>query len=345
VSIVLAEGGAIRLLVVDADLQDRTAMTEILRAEGYVVDGVFTAAEAKACLSRMVYDLMLVDIDLPDRSGLDLLAEVQLQEPGLPVILMSGQANVELARRALHLGASDFITKPCPRRELPIVVERNLIRRAVESKRALRHKQEAAASQESLLDALLTTLNTRDIEAHGHSERVTAYTMELADHMGIPPEELYHIERGALLHDIGNIGIPDRILMKRGQLTPAEREEMQKHPIIGYRMCVHVEMLKEAARITRHHHEAWDGSGYPDGLRGEAIPMGARLLTLADALDTMTSDRLYRTALPFAAAREEIMRQSGRQFDPAIVRVFLSIPEARWESLRILSYRLGQSAA
>jgi putative nucleotidyltransferase with HDIG domain len=192
-------------------------------------------------------------------------------------------------------------------------------------------------SNESVLDALLSALNTRDTETQGHSERVTAYTMEMADLMGLSSEQIYHIERGALLHDIGKIGIPDRILLKPGRLTPAEWIEMRKHPVIGYQMCAKIEMLKQAAQIVLHHHEAWDGTGYPDGLTGEAIPLGARIFAIADTLDAITSDRPYRAAMPFRVAREEIIKYSGRQFDPEIVQVFLSVPESRWQHIRSLA--------
>ncbi len=184
---------------------------------------------------------------------------------------------------------------------------------------------------ETMLDALLSALNTRDTETEGHLERVTAYTIELADLLNLREAELYPIERGALLHDIGKIGVPDSILRKPGKLTPEEWVEIRQHPLIGYEMCAKIDLLKTAATIVLHHHEAWDGSGYPYGLKGEAIPLGARIFAVADTLDAMTSDRPYRPALPFDAARTEIEKFSGRQFDPEIVKVFLSIPEPRWQ--------------
>jgi HD-GYP domain-containing protein (c-di-GMP phosphodiesterase class II) len=158
--------------------------------------------------------------------------------------------------------------------------------------------------------------------------------MELADRMAIPPGQLYHIERGALLHDIGKIGISDRILQKSGKLTAEEWAEVRKHPVIGYQMCADIEMLEPAAQIIRHHHERWDGMGYPDRLKAEAIPMGARIFAVADALDGITSDRPYRAARPLSVAREEIAGHSGKQFDPDVVRVFLAIPESRWMFIR-----------
>lgn len=329
----------VRILIVDDDELVRETFATILGDEGYEVFCAASTAEAEKCLSQAPFDIMLCDIFMPDENGLLLLPKTLAAYPDMPVILISGQGSVEMARSALQQGASDFITKPCNRGELPIIVERNLTRQAVQRKNAMRHKLALHISNESVLDALLSALNTRDTETEGHSERVTAYTMEMADKMGLSSDALYHIERGALLHDIGKIGIPDRILLKPGKLTPEEWVEMQKHPIIGYGMCSRIPMLKAASQIVLHHHEMWDGNGYPYGLTREEIPLGARIFAVADTLDAMTSDRPYRAALPFATAREEIEQHSGRQFDPEIVAVFLSIPETRWQAIRTLAYR------
>ena len=329
----------IRILVVDDDSLVRETFAAILSDEGYEVDCADSATNALMLLSQAAYDVMLCDMFMPDQNGLELLHKTHLLYPDIPVILITGHGSVDMARNALNQGASDFLTKPCNRGELPIVVERNLTRQAVQRKHSLRHKLALHMSNESVLDALLSALSTRDTETEGHTERVTAYTMEIADRMGLSSEDIYHIERGALLHDIGKIGIPDRILLKPGKLTPEEWVEMKKHPIIGYRMCAKIDMFKQASQIVLHHHEAWEGSGYPDGLAGEAIPLGARIFAIADTLDAMTSDRPYRAALPFSAAREEIEKFSGRQFDPALVEVFLSIPETRWRYIRSLAYK------
>lgn len=336
-----AVSSRVRTLVVDDDDLVRDAFAAVLSDEGYEVTCAASGAEALCLLRRATFDLMLSDIFMPGQNGLELLRETLLTWPEMPVVLITGYGSVEMARDALRQGASDFITKPCSAGDLPIIVERNLTRQAVQRKSLLRHKMALQSSNETVLDALLSALNTRDTETQGHSERVTAYTMELADRMGLDAATQFHIERGALLHDIGKIGIPDRILLKPDKLTPGEWDEMRQHPVIGYGMCAKIDMLKEAAEIVRYHHEAWDGSGYPDGLAGEAIPLGARLFALVDTLDAMTSDRPYRAALPFSAAREEVRKFSGRQFDPALVALFLSVPEERWQYLRTLASRLA----
>jgi len=327
----------IRVLVVDDDELVRETFMAILTEEGYDVSCADSAAQALAFLSRRTFDVMLSDICMPAQNGLELLDATLASYPDMPVILITAYGNVNIARDALYRGASDFISKPCNLAELPIIVERNLTRQAVQRKNALRHNLALQNSDETVLDALLSALNTRDTETEGHSERVTAYTIEMADLMQIPAREMYHIERGALLHDIGKIGIPDRILLKPGKLTDEEWSEMRRHPIIGYEMCSRIDMLKTAARIVLHHHEAWQGNGYPHALSGDEIPLGARIFAVADTLDAMTSDRPYRCAMSFSEARAEIIRQSGKQFDPEIVKVFLSVPDTRWRQVRLLA--------
>lgn len=323
--------GRIRILVVDDDDLVRDTFAVMLESDGYDVCCAGGGGEALALLKQTVFDIMLCDIFMPEQNGLELLPIVQAAYPEMPVVLITGYGNVDMARTALHQGASDFITKPLQPGELPIIIERNLTRQAVQRKNAQQYRQALITSSETVLDALMTALNTRDTETEGHSERVTAYTIEMADRMHLSEAELTHIERGALLHDIGKIGVPDSILLKPGKLTPEEWVEMRKHPVIGYEMCAKIDLLKATAKIVLHHHEAWDGSGYPHGLKGDAIPLGSRIFAVADTLDAMTSDRPYRPSLPFAVARTEIEKFSGRQFDPRIVEVFLSVPETRWQ--------------
>lgn len=324
----------IRLLVVDDDAEIRGFFTALLAEHGYAVTTASSAQEAMERMLHESFDAMLFDIVLPDGNGLELLRKTHAILPEVPIIMITGRADVEMARSALREGACDFVTKPCHALELPIIIERNLLRHSIEQRNRLRHQHELQTSYESVLDALLSALDTRSTETQGHSERVTAYTMLLADAMGVAEEDRYHIERGALLHDIGKIGIPDRILLKAGPLSPEEWEEMKRHPIIGYRMCSRIDFLQGAAKIVLHHHERWDGSGYPDGLAGEDIPLGARIFAIADALDAMITERPYRQAISFEEAAAEIARNRGTQFDPQVVDVFLSIPERRWRDIR-----------
>jgi putative nucleotidyltransferase with HDIG domain len=326
--------GHIRTLLVDDDELIQDVFSTLLRDEGYDVYTVSSAQAALELLNSYSFDIMFVDIFLPDMSGFDLLHRARSISSEIPVILITAHADVEMARRALSEGASDFVTKPCNLSDLPIIVERNLARHALLRRHNDRHRFELQTSYESVLDALLSALNTRNTEMEGHSERVTAYTMLLADLMGVSEEDMYHIERGALLHDIGKIGVPDRILLKPGPLNLEEWEEMRKHPLIGYRMCANIDFLKGASQIILHHHERWDGSGYPERLAGEEIPLGARIFAVVDAYDSMTTDRPYRTAMPYLSARNEIIKYSGTQFDPEVVRVFLSVTPSRWREIK-----------
>lgn len=326
----------VRLLVVDDDNLVRQTFSMALKDEGYNVDCAGSAGEALEFLIQQVYDIMICDVFMPGENGLDLLQKTRAYYPDMPVVLITAYGSIDLARNALSNGASDFITKPCSTHDLPIVIERNLTRHACDKKAHVQTHIALQSSHENVLSALLTALHTRDTETQGHSERVTAYTMEMAEMLKLDASDMYHIERGALLHDIGKIGIPDAILLKPGKLTHEEWVEMKKHPEIGYEMCRKIDTLQQASQIVLHHHEMWDGNGYPLRLKREEIPLGARLFAVADCLDAMTSNRPYRAALPFSVAQEEVKRFSGKQFDPDIVELFLRVPIERWHYIRSL---------
>ena len=184
------------------------------------------------------------------------------------------------------------------------------------------------------LEALGDALDLKDVETEGHSKRVTAFTIAMARQMGLPGDKIRVIARGAFLHDIGKMAIPDSILRKPGALTEEETAILQEHCYRGYQMLRKIPFLTEAAEIVYAHEERWDGTGYPRNLFGSQIPLGARIVSVVETLDAITSDQPYRTAQSFSAAREEIGRRSGQQFDPEIVKVFLTIPESVWQGLR-----------
>jgi putative nucleotidyltransferase with HDIG domain len=335
-----------RVLIVDDDHLVRDALRFALEDAGYDVWAVAHGADALAVLESQAVDIVLSDIFMPGMNGFELLKQIRQRRPDVPVILVTGFGNIEMARQALKEGATDFITKPYNVSEIPILIERNLMRHTIESSRTRDLQEEVRRSYRATLEALLAALDTRDTETEGHSERVAAYTMLIAQQLNLSEAELLHIEHGALLHDIGKIGVPDHILYKPGPLTPEEWEVMKQHPVIGYKMCMKIEMLRPAAPIVLHHHERWDGRGYPYGLNGAEIPLGARIFAIADTLDAMTSDRPYRKALSFAQAREEIERCAGSQFDPELVRVFLELPEEQLRAIRevTMSHREARAA-
>lgn len=324
----------VNVLVVDDDTLVRETFSSILQDQNYCVYSASESSEAFDLLEKHCIDVIVCDIFMPHCNGLELLADLQQNYSSIPIILITGHGTAAMAQSALEMGASDFITKPCSAAELIIALERNITRKALQRKHHQIYTDALISSNETVLDALLTALDTRDTETKGHSERVTAYTLEMAEKMGIQNEDLFNIERGALLHDIGKIGIPDGILLKPGKLTPEEWVEMRKHPVIGYGMCCRIDSLKKASLIVLNHHEAWDGTGYPNGIAGKQIPLGARIFAIADTLDAMTSDRPYRTALTIEEAKTEITRCKGAQFDPALVSIFQDIPNERWLEIR-----------
>ena len=229
-----------------------------------------------------------------------------------------------------------------------IAIQNARLNEALEQRARELHEalQQLEASYDATLRALTSALDLRDRETAGHSERVTAYTLELARAVGIrDPAELSRIRRGAWLHDIGKIGVPDAILHKPGPLDEEERRRMQLHPELGFRILERIPFLRDATDIVLYHHERWDGTGYPRGLRGPEIPLPARLFAVADTLDAITSDRPYRQAQSFERARAVIQEGSGSQFDPAVVQAFLAIPLERWQEIRAQTSNPGGQKA
>jgi response regulator RpfG family c-di-GMP phosphodiesterase len=289
-------------------------------------------------------DLVLSDIDMPGGNGIDLLKKIKAFAPELDVIMVTGVVDVDIAMASIRDGASDYVTKPFNLEEVRIAVEQALDkRRLIRENRAYQlhleervedRTRELQESYESTLTALVTALDFRDNETQGHSYRVVEYAMVVADRLGIEEPARTWIRRGAILHDVGKIGVPDAILRKPGKLDPAEWEEMRKHPEMGYRMLQHIRFLEPALDIVLCHQERWDGSGYPRGLKGEEIPLGARIFAVVDTFDAMTSDRPYRKALSITQARDEVLKFTRIQFDPAVADAFLAIDDDVWRQIR-----------
>jgi len=340
-----------RILVVDDEVAIREVLSEGLEAFGYTPLSAANAKEAFAHVQAGGVRLVLSDIDMPGDSGLALLEWIKKGYPDVDVVIVTGVVDVDTAIRSIRVGASDYVTKPFNLEEVRIVVERTLDkRRLILENRAYQTRLEEMvaertaevqrlyhdlkASYEQTLVALVTALDFRDNETQGHSSRVVEYAMLVAETIGIVEPDLSEIRRGALLHDVGKIGVPDAILKKPGKLDADEWVEMKRHPEMGFRMLQNVSFLQSALPIVLSHQERWDGSGYPRGLRGEAIPLGARIFAVVDTFDAMTSDRPYRKALSIDAAREEVARFAGIQFDPAVAQAFLSIEPQAWKEIR-----------
>jgi HD-GYP domain-containing protein (c-di-GMP phosphodiesterase class II) len=243
---------------------------------------------------------------------------------------------VPLVRQGQAIGAIEAVNK---RDRLPFTHDDLELLRSIADSAALaienaRLYAELAASYDSTLEALAAAVDLRDRETEGHSRRVVAYTARLARERGLSQSEIAEICRGALIHDIGKIGVPDAILLKPGALDMDERRTIEKHPQEGFEMLLGVPYLKEEIQIVLAHQERWDGSGYPFGLRGEAIPLGARLFAVADTFDALTSERPYRRGQPMASARDVIAAEAGVKFDPDLVAAFLAVPLDEWEQIR-----------
>lgn len=340
-----------RVLIVDNEPHVRNIIALALERQGCTVDLASGGQEALKMLERNHFSLVLTDILMPDINGIDLLVRIHALRSNLPVVIVTAVHDIAVAIDAMRRGAFDYLLEPFTQEQLLATVERALnhsrslqatasyhqsLEEIVRARTEMLRKamEDLEHSYDVTLEALGDALDLKDSETKGHSKRVTAYAIALARAMGIPQDDIKMIARGAFLHDIGKMAIPDDVLRKPGSLTPEEREVMREHCARGYQMLRKIPFLTGAAEIVFCHQEHYDGSGYPNGLRGNEIPLGARLFAVADALDAITSDRPYRSANDFDFARQEILRCSGTQFDPAIVEVFMKIPNDLWQELR-----------
>ena len=351
-----------KILVVDDEEAIREVVSTLLESQGYDCSTVSNGLLACEYLKNNSADLVLSDMVMPEMDGLSLLEWERKHDPDVPVIMVTAMHDLSTALEAIRRGAYDYILKPFEKDQLYLGVRRALEHRhlVMENRNYRRNLEQLVEertaqlksaieqleqSYDDTLEALGGALDLKDAETEGHSKRVTAYTIAIAKAIKVDPGLLPQIARAAFLHDIGKMAIPDLILRKPGPLTPEEREIMRTHCEIGFNMVTRIPFLREAAEIVLSHQEFFDGTGYPRGLKGEQIPLGARIFAVADALDAMISDRPYRKALPISHAREEIQRCSGTQFDPTVVEVFLAMPGTLWNELREnigRPYRLSQ---
>lgn len=342
-----------RILVVDDHPEGRKAICATLHQAGLspvVAEDGFAALKNLSGTSPC--QMVLLEIRLRGRDGLGLLDTLRISYPDIPIIVVSRIDDLRTAISAMKRGAFDYLPKPAAAKDLlaaidsAIVSRKNqrgdsprlhMLERLVEARTEMlgRVVADLERSYDITLQALGNALDLKDTETEGHSKRVTAYTLVLARAMRLGPEEVKTIARGAFLHDIGKMATPDAILSKPGKLTPEEQVVMREHCTRGYLMLKKIPFLEETAEIVFSHQEHYDGSGYSRGLKGEEIPLGARIFAVADALDAITSDRPYRKARSFADARQEIEHCSGTQFDPAIVAVYRGLPDRLWEELRM----------
>jgi putative two-component system response regulator len=341
-----------RLLLVDDDAGIRELLRATFDAVDVELDEAENAEEALDLLLRSRPDAIVLDVSMPGMDGLAFCRRLK-HDPStatIPVVLLTG-ADLDRGRLADESGAEAYVRKPFSPLDLLATVERVTAGRRAVPKRSdpeheqqlllyahdLRHLLELERAQRRLVEsayretvgALAAALESKDVGTGAHSQRVQRYALELARRIDPDLADNSSAQVGFLLHDVGKIGIPDEILLKPGPLTESERRTMQTHTILGEQMLGGVAFLQgEGIRIVRSHHERWDGSGYPDGLAGDEIPLGARIFAVADALDAMTSDRPYRRAGRWQDAKAEIARNASRQFDPRTVSALFDADDA-----------------
>jgi putative nucleotidyltransferase with HDIG domain len=341
-----------KILIVDDEASVRTLLRAMLERQGHTCLDVANPHEALVQIQKHgPFDTIMTDLMMAEMSGLELLERLQARHPDVPVIMITGTHDIAIAMTALRRGAFDYLVKPVNREQLQVVIQRALAHRRItqqnpgywekleqlvtaRTEMLTKTMSDLERSYDVTLEALGDALDLKDAETEGHSKRVTAYTIALARAMGHDQEDIRMIARGAFLHDIGKMAIPDAILLKPGALTEDERAIMREHCLRGYQMVRKIPYLRDAAEIVYAHQERYDGLGYPRGLRGDQIPFGARVFAIADTLDAITSNRPYRQASTFSEARGEILKCAGTQFDPELVEVYASLPDGLWQDLR-----------
>jgi response regulator RpfG family c-di-GMP phosphodiesterase len=339
-----------RLLIVDDEADVRGVLHDLL-SETHDCAEASSAEEALVQLAGASFELVISDITMSGMTGLEMIPHVKAISPDTVIVMISGMQTIESAINALRLGAFDYLMKPFDLRQVEAAIARayehhelivakqryeNHLEELVDQRTAELDK--ALGSLEnayrSTLQALTAALETRDAETHGHSERVVTFSLRLGREYGLNAAEMKSLEFGSLLHDIGKIGVPDAILRKPAKLTDEEWVRMREHPLHGQQILRGIAFLEGPARVVAQHHEKWDGSGYPLGLKGEEIDICARIFSVADAFDAITSDRVYRQGRPYEAAAQELDEWVNRQFDPKVVEAFHRVPREDWDELR-----------
>lgn len=313
------------LIVEDNDVL-RHGLRDLLEAEGYSVLTASHGLEGLNQIHSVQPDLILADISMPEMDGYEFFETVRAQPEwvSIPFIFLTARKGREEVFEGKKLGAEDYLVKPVTKHELMTTISSRLSR---SQELLLAQLQQA---YESTLIMLANAIELRDHYTRGHVERVRDYTLAIARNMGLTDNRLDQLQYGSILHDIGKIHILESVLSKPGPLDGPEWDEMKKHPVVGVEMVKNIPFLAPAIPVILHHHERWDGQGYPYGLAREEIPLVARIVAVADSLDAMITSRTYRVALTPDQAYDEISNCSGTHFDPEIVKSFQSV----WQEIR-----------
>ncbi|MEX1255028.1 MAG: HD domain-containing phosphohydrolase [Dehalococcoidia bacterium] len=316
---------AVQVLLVEDNADDVAIIGRMLAAFKYSELKMQHATSTKECVQRLRrngIDLLLLDYGLPGEDGLTFLRRLTARHDAPPVIILTGQGDERIAVEAIREGAFDYFPKSAVSPQLL----GEAIYRAV---RRFREEEDLRRYDEQIVFALAATAERKDSTSGGHLRRIAYYAVRVGQELGLDDRDLTLLRYGALLHDIGKLMVDQAMLRKPGKLTSDEWDEIRQHPIVGERMCAPLTLGREIGPIVRHHHERWDGGGYVDALKGDAIPFLARIISVADAYDAMSTDRPYRLALPPTEVKSRLSQGAGTQWDPRIVRVFLDSLDAR----------------
>ncbi len=319
-----------QILIIDDEPIALDALEGLLSGESYDLHFAENGFDGLLKATSIQPDVILLDVMMPKMDGFEVCRRIRANPDiqTIPILLITALDDRDSLLSGLRAGADDFITKPFDSLELLVrlqgVTRLNRFRRIAEQRAQIEKMHaELLRSYDKTIEGWSEALDLRDKETEGHTQRVTTRTLELAQKVGIRGESLDHIRRGALLHDVGKLGIPDAVLLKPGRLTEEEWVIMRTHPVLAYKWLSGIDFLAPALDIPYCHHERWDGSGYPRGLKGEEIPLAARIFALVDVWDAITSERPYRHPMPRLEAIEAIASQAGKHFDPSLVGLFL----------------------
>jgi len=329
----MAESNSI-ILIVDDESAGRDTLESILEPEGYSLVMAENGVQAIEKAIAIQPDVILLDVMMPGMNGFEVCkrirAEKQLAE--IPILFLTALDDRQSLLNGLDAGADEFISKPFDRFELRArllgITRLNRFRKLNEERSNLENAHtELKAAYDATIEGWSRAMDLRDRETEGHSQRVMRLTLQIAKAVGMDPDELIHIRRGALLHDMGKLGVPDAILHKPDKLNDEEWELMRQHPHLAYEMLYPIVYLRPALDIPYCHHEKWDGTGYPRGLKGEQIPLAARVFAIVDVWDALTSDRPYRLAWTRKDTLTYMREQTGKHFDPKVAEIFFRVIE------------------
>lgn len=310
-------GGTV--LVADDEEANLVLMRRFLERDGYAVDTAHDGAAALALIEQREYDLVLLDVMMPGPSGFDVCQRIKANPLTrlIPVVLITGLQDRESRLHGITTGADDFLSKPLDTAEL---------RARVRSLISLKRHTDELDSAEQVIRTLAQTIEARDRYTEGHCARLAQYATALGERLGLADDDLIALRQGGYLHDLGKIAVPDTVLLKPGPLTPAEHALIVRHTLVGDELCRQLKALRKVQPIVRFHHERLNGSGYPDGLRGEAIPLLARIMSVVDIFDALTTDRPYRRALTIDQALETLTDEARRGWrQPDLVTEFIAL--------------------